>query len=157
MPYIDPEKAKARRKAYYAAHREKAIADVATWRENPENKKIRNTTERERGKIRFRTDPAFREYRRQKSRESYAKFQGLRLALREKHLGTIAEQARQILRNAIRRGEITRSKICSKCHSSTPPIQAHHPDYSKPLSVSWLCVFCHADEHSITASSALIS
>ena len=151
MPYTDPEKAKARRKAYYAAHREKAIADVAMWRENPENKKIRNTTERERGKIRFRTDPVFREYRRQKSRDSYAKFQGLRLALREKHLGTIAERARQILRNAVRRGEITRSKICSKCHSVTPPIQAHHPNYSKPLAVYWLCVFCHADEHSIKA------
>ena len=151
MPYSDPEKAKARRKAYYAEHREKAIKDVAAWR--VENRERRNATERNRGRIRTRTDPEFREYRRQKSRESYAKYHDLRLALAARHRGTIMERARQLLRNAIRRGEVPRAKICSKCHSVTPPIQAHHADYLKPLDVSWLCIFCHADQHAIKISS----
>lgn len=42
-------------------------------------------------------------------------------------------------------GKLT-DKICSVC-GSVLNVQAHHPDYSKPLEVIWLCTPCHADEH----------
>lgn len=35
---------------------------------------------------------------------------------------------------------------CQNC-KSTKNIHAHHPDYSKPLDVVWLCAQCHKLEH----------
>jgi hypothetical protein len=35
---------------------------------------------------------------------------------------------------------------CERC-GSTNPIQKHHPDYERPLTVVWLCRGCHAAEH----------
>lgn len=43
-----------------------------------------------------------------------------------------------------RRGKIRRS-ACSKCQASLA--QKHHPDYSNPLFVVWLCRSCHMQEH----------
>jgi len=150
MPYSDPEKAKARRKAYYAEHREKAIKDVAAWR--VENRERRNATERNRGRIRTRTDPEFREYRRQKSRESYAKYHDLRLALAARHRGTIMERARQLLRNAIRRGEFNATNLLQ-----VPLGHAPHSGSPRRLSQTTrcflVCIFCHADQHAIKISS----
>jgi len=34
---------------------------------------------------------------------------------------------------------------CAVC--SHPNTAAHHPDYSKPLDVVWLCAVCHAKHH----------
>lgn len=48
--------------------------------------------------------------------------------------------------NAVRDGRIIRPKTCSKCNKECKP-HAHHDDYSKPLSVRWLCVRCHNDFH----------
>ena len=54
--------------------------------------------------------------------------------------------ARGKLRYAVRTGKIIRPAKCDKC--STPCIpHGHHPDYSKPLSVLWLCESCHLIHH----------
>lgn len=55
--------------------------------------------------------------------------------------------ARQKLSEQVRKGKILRPNICSRC-ASGGSIQAHHPDYGKPLLVEWLCVRCHAVEDS---------
>lgn len=52
--------------------------------------------------------------------------------------------ARQRLRNAVKVGEITKLP-CESCGDLNS--QAHHPDYSKPLDVVWLCHDCHVQEH----------
>ena len=44
-----------------------------------------------------------------------------------------------------RRG-LTNPNQCERC-SSTKSIQGHHPDYTKPLEVIWLCPSCHGAEH----------
>jgi hypothetical protein len=36
-----------------------------------------------------------------------------------------------------------RPAVCDWCHVREPRV-AHHEDYSKPLSVDWLCYKCHA-------------
>lgn len=54
------------------------------------------------------------------------------------------DRARQQLRDAIRAGTITRGP-CEKC--GTTPSQAHHPDFSKPFEVTWLCRPCHHAHH----------
>lgn len=57
-------------------------------------------------------------------------------------------KARNTLNNAIRDGKITRQP-CAICGSV--PAQAHHEDYTQPLTVEWLCRTHHrekdADKH----------
>jgi hypothetical protein len=55
-------------------------------------------------------------------------------------------KARQVAGSAIKSGRLTKPNNCSNCNESTK-IEAHHPDYSKPLEVVWLCVTCHIEEH----------
>lgn len=47
---------------------------------------------------------------------------------------------------AVKNGKIKRPNKCAVCGVLCKP-QAHHPDYSKPLEVVWLCVSCHSDVH----------
>ena len=53
--------------------------------------------------------------------------------------------ARYMLNNAIKSGEITRPEKCVNCGGLKP--DAHHPDYSKPFEVIWLCKKCHKQCH----------
>jgi len=48
------------------------------------------------------------------------------------------------LHNAVARGKIKRLR-CQMCDD--PKSEAHHPDYSKPLDVMWLCRKHHKDIH----------
>ena len=51
-------------------------------------------------------------------------------------------EARKIVRRAIDSGELVRPTICPSCDTETF-IESHHPDYSKPLEIEWLCNKCH--------------
>ena len=53
-------------------------------------------------------------------------------------------RARDKVKYALRKGTVQR-KPCAKCECEKT--QAHHPDYSRPLDVVWLCAGCHALEH----------
>lgn len=63
------------------------------------------------------------------------------------------DHAQNILEAAIKAGIVTRKGQCETCGSSgfmrdgRSSIQAHHSDYNKPLSVSWLCQKCHHKWH----------
>jgi len=60
-------------------------------------------------------------------------------------------RARDGLNNAIKLGLAVRPDGCSRCGLACVP-HGHHPDYTKPLEVLWLCVGCHHDEHRRPAS-----
>lgn len=47
---------------------------------------------------------------------------------------------------AIKRGELKRSETCAWCGTGGR-IEAHHPDYARPLMVVWLCRSCHCAHH----------
>ena len=58
--------------------------------------------------------------------------------LRARHM------ARWMLSRAITSGRIEKLP-CALCGAKQ--VQAHHPDYSKPLLIVWLCSACHRKEH----------
>jgi len=51
-------------------------------------------------------------------------------------------KARRAVQSALEAGELRRPERCEGCEGAGP-IEAHHPDYSKPLDVAWLCEHCH--------------
>ena len=53
-------------------------------------------------------------------------------------------QAHIVLGNSVRDGKIQKNP-CQKCGDAVA--EAHHPDYTKPLDVVWLCRSCHLAEH----------
>lgn len=57
-------------------------------------------------------------------------------------------KARIELREAVRKGIITKPDKCESC-GDTGIIHGHHLDYSKSLDVMWLCRKCHSNEHKV--------
>ena len=57
-------------------------------------------------------------------------------------------QCHNLLIAALKAKTIIRPGSCAKCQAVCRPV-AHHPDYSRPLSVVWLCRSCHALEHGL--------
>lgn len=54
-------------------------------------------------------------------------------------------KAQTKISNAIRDGKLERGTVCAEASDECAGrIEAHHEDYSKPLEVTWLCVFHHA-------------
>lgn len=73
---------------------------------------------------------------------------------------TADDRAQNIAEQAIASGALIRPRLCESClteglafRDGRSPIQAHHPDYNRPLDVMWLCQPCH---HSWHAESAAI-
>ena len=58
-------------------------------------------------------------------------------------------KAHNIIKYAIQTGKIIKPTICEHCKKEFPikDIDGHHPDYSKPLEVIWLCKSCHKILH----------
>lgn len=52
--------------------------------------------------------------------------------------------ARRVAAYNVRVGKWTRQP-CERCGEQKA--QIHHPDYSKPLEIMWLCFTCHRREH----------
>ena len=56
------------------------------------------------------------------------------------------QAAHNAINNAVRDGRIEKPDRCSHCHEMGRVV-GHHPDYSKPLEVVWLCDPCHLNLH----------
>jgi hypothetical protein len=52
--------------------------------------------------------------------------------------------AKEVIHDLTRHGKLTR-KPCEVCGENK--VHAHHPDYSKPREVIWLCPVHHKEEH----------
>jgi hypothetical protein len=55
-------------------------------------------------------------------------------------------KARNALRIAVHAGKIIKPEKCERCKTDGY-VEGHHPDYSKPLEVVWLCRPCHRKVH----------
>lgn len=55
-------------------------------------------------------------------------------------------RAHQLVRRAVVTGALIRQSVCETC-GGFGHTDAHHPDYSQPLMVQWLCKSCHSQWH----------
>lgn len=81
-----------------------------------------------------------------KGREIYYKTKGTKKIYKPKKNYPEKLKARALLNHAINAGRIVRPNLCNQCRK-IGRIQAHHPYYSKPLDVEWLCNPCHSLKH----------
>jgi len=63
-------------------------------------------------------------------------------------------KAHSVVDHAIEDGSLVK-KPCEVCGDLK--VQAHHPDYSKPLEIVWLCVKHHYELHQLLASTSPFS
>jgi hypothetical protein len=56
------------------------------------------------------------------------------------------EIARYYTSVAVSWGIIKKAKVCDSCQSEMK-LEIHHPDYSDPFTVEWLCFRCHSGKH----------
>lgn len=107
---------------------------------------------------RYESKAASREMRKERLRSTPStQAEKERDKARQKRNRTVSPEkarARQLVTQAIRRGDMVPSMACDTCKQVPPPardgrrtLQAHHADYAKPLAVEWLCVSCHHSEH----------
>lgn len=55
-------------------------------------------------------------------------------------------RSRDAVKHALKTGKLTKPDAC-ECCAEAGSLHAHHEDYSKPLSVAWLCPKCHTEVH----------
>ena len=86
-----------------------------------------------------------REYMRRARKRQPQKFRNREKIASRKRAKTLKTIARQKLNAAVKNGKIQKPKLCEQCGKSKK-LTAHHPDYSKPLDVIWLCYECHGNK-----------
>jgi hypothetical protein len=122
MPHKNPEERAAYNRAYFLANREKLLVRMREINATPEQVA---------------------------KRAAYAKSgapaiaRGVK-AYRKRH--PEKQKAWWTFSNALRDGKLIQPDACSKC-GKLGSVDGHHPDYSKPLEVIWLCRACHVLEH----------
>jgi len=85
-----------------------------------------------------------REYeRRKRARDIEMGIKRKRVTKRVKNEKTIA---RSIFHSEFKKGNIIKPENCSDCGRAIK-LSGHHPDYSKPLLIEWLCYECHGKRH----------
>lgn len=65
------------------------------------------------------------------------------------------QNSRRRLNYFLKMGKIVKDSTCSDC-LLPKKLAAHHPDYSKPFEVIWLCRGCHADLHRLLNNQSVI-
>jgi hypothetical protein len=118
------ERSLQRFKEYRAAHKKEHADQMRKWRKENRERAI---------------ETGF-EYRENHRSELQLRSRKYRKANQEK------EYAHGVIKNLLKFGKIQRPDTCSKCGSSLNII-AHHPDYSKPKDIIWICQSCHLAIH----------
>jgi len=85
------------------------------------------------------TKPRVREYDRNRAKLPHRKAQAARITKEWR----AAYPERQKAHNATARADLEAPAQCEGCGLQRK-LEKHHPDYSKPLLVVWLCKPCHA-------------
>lgn len=96
----------------------------------------------------FRAKESTKEKERQYSREYNARHRDRLAKARREWVARYPEKvaAHAAVERALKSGKLVRADSCERCGTSAA-LDGHHPDYSKPLEVEWLCRKCHRAEH----------
>lgn len=86
-----------------------------------------------------------RDYR-ERNRERLKEYEKSRSSRPERARDPYRMRARHALRDAVSHGRIKKPDTCVDC-GWKGLLDGHHEDYSKPLSVIWLCRICHGKRH----------
>jgi hypothetical protein len=89
------------------------------------------------------TKPRVRDYDRRRARLPHRIALSRRLALAWRAQHPDRYGAHTAAGNAVRDGKLTAPTLCEGC-GLPQRLEKHHPDYSRPLLVVWLCKPCHA-------------
>ena len=112
--------------------------------------KCKECTKKDTAENRYAKHEKYLEYDRERAKLPH------RIALRNETIGRRQRnhpdraKANQALTNALKSKKVVRPCACWSCGSDYR-IEGHHADYSNPLGVTWLCVFCHKRVHAETA------
>lgn len=128
----------AYQRRYRAAHREAVLA----W-----SRKYEATHRATRRAHTRQYDATHREARRAYARKRYRtnRERMIASAVNWHELHPKQRRARNAVNHAKDRGDLV-LQPCEIC-GSTENVHGHHPDYSKPLEVCWLCASCHQRLH----------
>jgi hypothetical protein len=91
-------------------------------------------------------------YEKERSNNADRKVARIKYQKEGRERNALAYKSHNAVSSAIREGRIVKQP-CQKC--GLEKAEAHHPDYSKPLEIEWLCRPCHMLEHGKTAYDLL--
>lgn len=133
------EKLNEQAKEYYWKNREKQLKKRAEYRKKNKDKiSLRESLKRISDKDRFE--------RNNKKHLEWSKNNRERLNEWQRDWYQKNKEKRRahvILNRAVNSGKIQRPNNCSQCNKECKP-DGHHEDYSRPLSIVWLCRACHS-------------
>jgi len=91
-----------------------------------------------------RTHPSVQEYDRWRfQHDPVRRADTRRRANARRKANPLQGRASCMVSRAVRDGRLARPSRCSRCGEKGRRIEAHHPDYTKPLEVIWVCSLCH--------------
>ena len=148
------EKARQKDKELYKKNHEKFLEKAKNWRENNPQKTRDATKKWQKNNIEKRREYSRKnkekqkEYHKKYKEKNVEKYNAIvrKNMQRDRQRHPEKHRARKILFCALRTGFMTKPEQCSRCLKECKP-EGHHPDYSKPLEVIWLCRECHNKEH----------
>lgn len=124
IKYSHSDKGKATSKRYRESHKEQCLTWTLDWQKR-NHKHILELL---------------------RKRNSTQRGKALKKAIDKRYYekNRIKRFAKAIVHNALRAGKIKKLN-CEKCNELIT--EGHHPDYTKPLYVIWLCKKCHTKLH----------
>jgi hypothetical protein len=137
------EERRAYQKAYYESHRFEAQAYYIAHRDNIKdhyNDKVETRRDYQRQYESRHPDQkkAYRQLHPKMVTEYHKKY-------KQSHRKSV--NASKIIQVRRGRGLIVPPLSCLNCGAEKRALHGHHPDYSKPLEVVWLCHICHMFLH----------
>lgn len=93
----------------------------------------------------FSNHDHYQQYEQNRKQRSERKVFNFKCSQRRRQNNPDKYKAQCAVNNAIRDGKLKKSP-CQIC-GSVKRVEAHHEDYSKPLEVIWLCLWCHRKIH----------